>query len=167
MSTDTTSTDDAPEAEVDTEPFDAERAKAKIAKANSEASALRRRLKELEAAKAKLDELEAAGKSEADKLRDQLAAAEKAAQEAELRALRLEVAADKGLTPSQAKRLVGSTLEELEADADDLLADFQPAKGAVEAKPTENLRPGTAGTTDPTTTSIDVDALVNSIPPTY
>lgn len=167
MSTDTTSTDDAPEAEVDTEPFDAERAKAKIAKANSEASALRRRLKELEAAKAKLDELEAAGKSEADKLRDQLAAAERAAQEAELRALRLEVAADKGLTPSQAKRLVGSTLEELEADADDLLADFQPAKGAVETKPTENLRPGTAGTTDPTTTSIDVDALVNSIPPTY
>jgi hypothetical protein len=31
--------------------------------------------------------------------------------------LRLEVAAEKGLTPAQAKRLVGSTREELEADA--------------------------------------------------
>jgi len=37
------------------EPFDVERAKAKIAKANSEAASLRKRLKELEARAAKAD----------------------------------------------------------------------------------------------------------------
>lgn len=166
MPADTTSTDDAPEAEDDNEPFDAERAKAAIAKRNSENAALRRRLKEAEAAQTKLDEIESAGKTEADKLRDQLAAAQKSAQEAEARALRAEVAASKGLTAAQAKRLVGSSLEELEADADELLSSFKPQEGnPVGTKPTENLRPGT---TDPTTEPpADVTSIVDSIPPTY
>lgn len=61
-----------------------------------------------------------ADKSEAEKR----AAAEERATAAELRALRLEVAHGKGLTPGQSKRLVGSTREELEADADEILRDF-------------------------------------------
>lgn len=64
-----------------------------------------------------------ADRSEAEKR----AAAEERATAAELRATRLEVAHDKGLTPAQAKRLVGTTREELEADADEILRDFPAA----------------------------------------
>jgi hypothetical protein len=39
---------------------------------------------------------------------------------------RAEVAAEKKLTPAQAKRLIGTTREELAKDADELLKDFQP-----------------------------------------
>jgi hypothetical protein len=42
------------------------------------------------------------------------------------RADRLEVAMEKGLSPLQAKRLVGETKEELEADADEILELFGP-----------------------------------------
>lgn len=38
--------------------------------------------------------------------------------------LRLEVALEKGLTAVQAKRLVGATKDELEADAEELIASF-------------------------------------------
>lgn len=47
--------------------------------------------------------------------------------EAELKALKYEVALDKGLTKVQAVRLVGTTQEELEADADELVKLFTPA----------------------------------------
>lgn len=57
-------------------------------------------------------------------LEDRLADLEGKNVAAEQRALRAEVANAKNLTPGQAKRLQGSTLEELEADADDLLAEF-------------------------------------------
>ncbi|MER7833485.1 hypothetical protein [Streptomyces sp. NPDC095602] len=104
------------------------------------------RLKELEPLAAKARELEDASKSEAEKLAERAAEAERRAAEAELRALRLEVATAKGLTPTQAKRLVGATREELEADADDLLATFggtgtAPTSGA-QRRPVEQLRPG-------------------------
>ena len=88
------------------------------AKGNADAA------KELEKfRKAEADRAEAE-KSEAEKR----TAAEKRAEEAELRALRLEVATDKGLPPKLAKRLVGATREELEADADELLSDAPPAR---------------------------------------
>lgn len=127
--------------------FDEDRAKAKIAKANSEAAGLRKRLRELEPLAAKAKELEDANKSEAEKLTERLSGAEKRAQEAELRALRLEVAAEKGLTPAQARRLVGSSKEELEEDADDLLSSFAPKDDApktprVPGRPKERLRGG-------------------------
>jgi len=74
--------------------------------------------------------------------------AEKRAADAEARALRLEVAAEKGLTLAQAKRLVGSTKEELEADAAELLESFGASNGngggvkPPAGKPKEKLRPG-------------------------
>lgn len=89
---------------------------------------------ELKAKASKLDEQEAANKSDIEKATAAATEAAKRAEEAELRALRLEVAGDKGLSPSQAKRLVGTTREELEADADELLADFPPA-----SKPSDKL----------------------------
>ncbi|MFB8071138.1 hypothetical protein [Streptomyces californicus] len=54
-------------------------------------------------------------------------AAERERDEARAEALRITVAASKGLTPKQAARLQGSTKEELEADADELLQDFAPS----------------------------------------
>lgn len=75
----------------------------------------------------KLQQFEDRDKTEAQRLTERAEAAEKRAAEIEGRALRLEVAAEKGLTPAQAKRLVGETREDLEADADDLLATFKPA----------------------------------------
>ena len=69
----------------------------------------------------KLKEYEDANKTEAEKTADHLAALEKASAESRSRAERLEVALDKGLPKVLAARLQGSTREELEADADELL----------------------------------------------
>lgn len=125
--------------------FDADRAKAKITKANKEAQNLRARLKELEPLAAKAKELEDANKTEAEKLTERAAAAEKKATDAEGELMRLRVAINKGLTPKQASRLVGTTEEELEADADELLESFGGEKKPtpkVAGKPRENLRGG-------------------------
>jgi chromosome segregation ATPase len=110
------------------EPFDPERAAAKIKKANDEARSLRQRLKELEPLAQEAERKREADKTEAERTAQHVAALEARAQEAEARAARLEVAAEKGLTPAQAKRLVGTTREELEADADELLATFKPVE---------------------------------------
>lgn len=81
------------------------------------------------------DAAEEASKSELQKLQDRLAASEKAAQEATVKALRAEVAQSKGLP---AALLTGDTLEALEAAADELLA----WRGAV---PTPPVAPSAAG----------------------
>lgn len=110
-------------------------------------AALRKANKEAETLRLKLKELEDRDKSETDKLKDSLTVAEKRASDAEARALRLEVAAEKGLTLAQAKRLVGATKEELEADAEELLESFGAAAGngngsgaRPAGKPKEKLR---------------------------
>lgn len=74
----------------------------------------------------KLQQFEDRDKTEAQKLTERAEAAEKRAAEIEGRATRLEVAAEKGLTPAQAQRLVGETREQLEVDADALLEMFKP-----------------------------------------
>lgn len=77
------------------------------------------------------DELEtlkkqhASSQTDADKVAEKIAELEKRTNEADARALRAEVASAKKLTPAQAKRLQGATREELESDADELLADFK------------------------------------------
>lgn len=82
--------------------------------------------KDLEKAQAKVTEFEEKDLSEAEKLRrenERLKAAKDApattpSGDADLRADRLEIALEKGLTKAQAARLVGKTRAELEADAD-------------------------------------------------
>ena len=105
----------------------------------------RKARREAEKAKADLEkrikEYEDRDKSDSEKAADAVKAAETRAEEAEKRALRLEVASDKGLTPAQAKRLVGGTKEELEADADEILEAF-PAQGAT---PPPSRKPSTSG----------------------
>lgn len=74
-------------------------------------------------------------------LEDRVAEIERQAKDSEARALRAEVANVKGLTPSQAKRLVGSTREELETDADDLLKDIGAQKKQGNRVPDEGKNP--------------------------
>lgn len=123
------------------------RMRAALAKANAEAKKFR---EEADALKASIAE----GKTDAERVAGTLAELKARADAADLRAMRAEVAASKGLTSAQAKRLQGTTVEELEADADELLAAFKPTEtdgstdnGATARKtgvgrPQEALRPG-------------------------
>jgi len=78
----------------------------------------------------------AAGKTDVDTLREEVAAMRQQTADAQMHAARLEVAVAKGLTPAQGARLVGATREALEADADALKALFPTA-------PAANGQPGT------------------------
>lgn len=73
-------------------------------------------------------------KTQLDKMAEQLAAIETRATKAEATNLRNEVITTKlrGVPASLAKRLTGKTKEELEADADELVADWKAAGGKVD-----------------------------------
>lgn len=101
--------DDAPaKAEIPAE------VKAALKKANKEAETLRLKLKEYEDR----------DKTDAQKLQEERDALKTERDSLYLEQLRREVADEKGLTPAQARRLVGTTRDELEADADEVLAAF-------------------------------------------
>lgn len=85
-----------------------QRAKENLAKAKANETAAQR-----------LAQIEAENKTEAEKAQERLEAAEKRANELELKATRAEVAAAKGIP---AALLSGSTQEELEASAEALIA---------------------------------------------
>lgn len=113
-----------------------------------------------ELAKVKADQ--DSSKSEIQKVLDKVAGLEQRAEAAERAALVAQVAQEKGLTPSQAKRLQGATREELESDAEELLEAFGGSKSSDKdgddkgdkggddggkpagGKPREKLRPGAA-----------------------
>jgi len=90
-----------------------------------------------------LEQIENASKTEQERAAEALKSAETRAVDAEKALLKLTVAFEKGLTPAQAKRLVGDSREDLEADADDLLATFKPAATEEVAVPSMDL--GTRG----------------------
>lgn len=85
-----------------------------------------------------LDALKEGEKTDLQKATETAAEAERRATEAERDAARLKVALKKGLTEAQAKRLLGDTEEELEQDADELLASFKPEEGENEGEEGEN-----------------------------
>ena len=97
--------------------------------------ALKKANKEAETLRLKLKEYEDANKSDLQKLQEERDSLKFERDSLYLEQLRREVADEKGLTPAQARRLVGSTREELETDADDVLAAFpqttKPAFGNV------------------------------------
>lgn len=70
-----------------------------------------------------------ANKSELQKAVERAEKAEKDLTPTRAQVARLEVALEKGLTLTQAKRLVGTTKDELAADADELLADLGGKSG--------------------------------------
>lgn len=118
-----------------------------LAKANKEAETARL---ELKSAKDALKKHEDAGKTELEKAQSAAQTAQYEADEAKQRALRMEVAMDKGLTLAQGKRLVGTTKEELEKDAEELLKEFGASangsgdgKKPPQRKPAERLKTGT------------------------
>lgn len=135
---------------------------------DAERAARRKAEQDAKAARDELAKLQGdmqAGKTDAERTAAMLAELRERADAADLRAMRAEVAANKGLTSAQAKRLQGKTIEELEADADELLAAFKPAEGGAEGdagatnggaqrpatgagRPRENLRAGTATGTE-------------------
>lgn len=129
---------------------------------------------ELKAKAAKFDDLEASSKSDLDKLTEQIEGLKKSQADSDQKALRAEVAMAKGLTAPQAKRLAGTTREELEADADEILEAF-PAppsteEGGTRTTPPPSRKPAPTslkGGSDPTQeTEDDLDPvkLAESIP---
>lgn len=100
-------------------------------------------------AQKKVKEYEDRDKSEAEKAQERAEAAEKRAADLELENSRIMVAVEKGLTPAQAKRLVGSTREELEADAEQLLKDFPAPTGDGPRRPapdpSQGVKPQSVG----------------------
>lgn len=132
---------DAPEnQETGTEAEAAEAEQAKTPDVPPEVKrALSKANKEAETLRLKLKEFEDRDKSELERLTERAEAAEKAAIAAEVQSLRLEIAAEKGLTPAQAKRLVGDTRDELEADAQELLETFKPADSTESPQVAESL----------------------------
>lgn len=112
----------------------------------------------------KFDELEASQKSELEKLTDAQRAADERAAKAERDAVRWRIAAKKGLTETQAKRLIGDTEEELEADADELLESFRTEDNGnrtVPGRPKESLRSGARPNDEP---EPDMREVVDKIP---
>lgn len=93
-----------------------------------ERKAAREADKRAKSAEARIKEFEDKDKSESEKLAEKAALAEKDAADARTELLRLKVGGKKGLAPELAERLVGSTEEEMAADADRLLE-------AIKAKP--------------------------------
>jgi protoporphyrinogen oxidase len=100
--------------------------KAALAKERANARAADKRAKELEA---RLKEFEDRDKTEAQRLQEERDALKAERDQLAFEQMRREVAEEKGLTPAQARRLVGTTREELEADADDVIQTF-PVKTA-------------------------------------
>jgi hypothetical protein len=90
------------------EPFDRKRAEAKIAKVNSEAANLRKRLKELEPAAAELQAIKDADKSETERLADQLAAANERIEKTRKRLVRTQVQALAGAAFADPEDAVGA-----------------------------------------------------------
>lgn len=112
--------------------------------------------------KKRVTEAEDKDKTELQKLADAKTLAERRAAEAESASLRMEVALDKapeGMSVAQvrklAKRLAGATREELEADAEELFADFAPGgddddkSSAPPSKPVTKLPGGKNPTAEP------------------
>lgn len=71
------------------------------------------------------DALEAASKSDLQRAQEQIAALQQQAANNERQALIVSVALEKGLPASLARRLQGESRDDLEADADELLSQFQ------------------------------------------
>lgn len=116
---------------------------------------------DLKAKADKLDQLEQANKSEVERAAAKTAEAERRAADAEAKALRLEVAAEKGV---KARWLSGTTREELEAAADEYLADHPPAPGDTPppGRPVEDLRGG--GDPDEQPVETNPRKLAESVP---
>ena len=135
---------ETPTEKVEVSKAEFEKMQAALKEANKEAAARRKRLEELEAAEAKRKEAEMTEAEKAQKRAQELEAKLKAYELGELQ----RAAAEKAGLPAQlAKRLQGSTAEELEADAK-ALADTLPKPTKTTANVTNPGANGQQGETD-------------------
>jgi hypothetical protein len=136
---------------------------------------------ERDALHGKVQEHERANETAAEKAQREANEAKAQAATASADALKLRVALDKapdGMSAKKvaalAKRLSGSTKEELEADADELFADFKPGDGdggngggggkGPGRRPKENLRSGSGGSSDEDDDEMDPMKLAEKVP---
>jgi hypothetical protein len=152
----TPETGDEPE---DTKPAprsddDVEKLKAALRKANKEAEQFRLKLKEFEDR----------DKTESEKLADTNRTLEERTRKAEIDLCRYRVAMRKGLTETQARRLVGESEEDFESDADELVAAFKSSEPEVPpatgGRPKEKLKPGAVSDAEPDPDRAEVLAAI-------
>jgi hypothetical protein len=91
-------------------------------------------------------------------LQDRLAKHEETLAEERAARYRAEVAHEKGLTAAQAARLIGTTRDELSADADALVAAFGSTPQAKPGTPRPDLSQGAKGTGAADTEALIADA---------
>lgn len=115
---------------------------------DAERKARRDAEKALADVKAQLQELSDKDKPDLERLTKENADLKQSLADRDGRLLRSEIAAAKGLSPAQAKRLVGASKEELEADADEILEAF-PMAGAPKPPPSDRPKPSLRGGSDP------------------
>ena len=106
-----------------------------VKRLRAEAAEWRTKARAGESAATRLAELEESNKSESQRLEERAVAAQRDRDAAVRQSLVYEVALAKGLAPDLAKRIVGSTREELEADADAVLALVMPPEPAPTTNP--------------------------------
>lgn len=134
----------------------------------AEARKWEQRSKENKAKADRLDELEAAQQSAEERLTGQLTEATRAREAAERRALQYEVGISKGINPALIPRLAGATRDEMEADAEQLLAAVTPptpTPGPVTTPTAVPPRGGLDPETDPEET--DPRKLAARLTPRY
>lgn len=182
---DTGTDDDAPQGEPDKPTkdvdwqakFEALQRDARRWEARSKENASK--LSELEPLAKRAKELEDASKSDVERATSEAQTAAGRADKAERELLRLRVAMRKGLSEVQARRLVGDTEDELEADADDLMASFRPpepdskkdddveeppARDNSRRRPQERLRPGAVPDAETEPEEMDPRKLAAMVP---
>lgn len=150
-----------------------------LAAERKRATEAERRAADLEA---ELQKAKDKDKPDIERLTGERDAAAKRASDAETALLKLSIGLDKGLTPAQARRLTGTTRDELEADADELASAFGIGNGGdgggnagnssgngegdgakpPAGRPREHMRGGADPTEEPEET--DPDKLAESIP---
>jgi predicted nucleic acid-binding Zn-ribbon protein len=119
---------------------------------------LDKRVKELSPYEKQVRDNEEANKSELQKLNEALNAEKAARSAAELSNLRHEIGLAKNVPAGLIKYLTGSSKEELESAADDLLAQLEATGPRVPGRPQERMSDGT-----PSSSSLDgEDPLVLS-----
>jgi hypothetical protein len=102
------------------------------------------------AAARRLQEIEDANKSDIEKANAAVETEKKRAEAAEAKSLRYEVALEKSIPPKLMKFLTGTTQEEIEQSADELLEAVKPDTGANDTgKPKEKLRAGASSDAEP------------------
>lgn len=116
------------------------------------------KLKELEPIVAAHREREESEKSETTKLNEALAGERDARTKAEQTLLRYTVGTDKGVPPKLIKYLTGTTQEEIEQSADELLAEVGTAKPGMPGRPAERMVEGR-----PSSSKLDQDDPVTLI----